>query len=67
MPSWEPLFFIIHNKGTRRITHCQWSGCECEGKYGHTPLDGTGYNTETADLLRKHGGKTKKELEAAGN
>jgi hypothetical protein len=22
---------------------------------------------ETADLLRKHGGKTKKELEAAGN
>jgi hypothetical protein len=22
--------------------------------------------TETADLLRKHGGKTKKELEAAG-
>ncbi len=24
-------------------------------------------NTETIDLLRKHGGKTKKELEAAGN
>jgi hypothetical protein len=23
--------------------------------------------TEAADLLRKHGGKTKKELEAAGN
>ena len=23
--------------------------------------------TETADLLRKHGGMTKKELEAAGN
>jgi hypothetical protein len=25
-----------------------------------------GNQTETADLLRKHGGKTKKELEAAG-
>ena len=36
--------------------------------YG-TPLDvAIKYNhTETADLLRKHGGKTKKELEAAGN
>jgi ankyrin repeat protein len=36
---------------------------------GDTPLDwanGNG-NRRTADLLRKHGGKTKKELEAAGN
>ena len=35
---------------------------------GKTPLDWANrYNhTETADLLRKHGGKTKKELEAAG-
>ena len=36
---------------------------------GDTPLDwavGFGGQTETADLLRKHGGKTKKELEAAG-
>ena len=35
---------------------------------GDTPLDwanGNG-NRRTADLLRKHGGKTKKELEAAG-
>jgi ankyrin repeat protein len=36
---------------------------------GTTPLDWAikFKNTETADLLRKHGGKTKKELEAAGN
>ena len=36
--------------------------------YGTTPLDATSVfnKTETADLLRKHGGKTKKELEAAG-
>ena len=35
----------------------------------YTPLDWAIFNkdTETADLLRKHGGKTKKELEAAGN
>jgi ankyrin repeat protein len=35
---------------------------------GQTPLDGaTQWNlTETADLLRKHGGKTKKELEGEG-
>jgi len=36
-----------------------------EDHLGKTPLDrATG---KTADLLRKHGGKTKKELEAAGN
>ena len=36
---------------------------------GNTPLDwAIRYKrTEAADLLRKHGGKTKKELEAAGN
>ena len=35
---------------------------------GYTPLDWAIFNkdTETADLLRKHGGKTAKELEAAG-
>jgi len=35
---------------------------------GETPLDATSVfnKTETADALRKHGGKTKKELEAAG-
>ena len=34
-------------------------------KHGDTPLDLA--DGETAALLRKHGGKTKKELEAAGN
>ena len=36
---------------------------------GKTPLDWAIFNkdTEIADLLRKHGGKTEKELEAAGN
>ena len=41
-----------------------------KGESGRTPLDlatQSKRNLETADLLRKHGGKTKKELEAAGN
>ena len=35
---------------------------------GETPLDATSVfnKTETADALRKHGGKTKKELKAEG-
>ena len=34
---------------------------------GRTPLDSAEYNPETADLLRKHGGKTGEELKAAAN
>ncbi len=34
---------------------------------GDTPLDLAKGHTETADLLRKHGGKTGAELKAAGN
>ena len=36
---------------------------------GNTPLDEALLNqrNKTAEILRKHGGKTKKELEAAGN
>ena len=34
-------------------------------KHGDTPLDEA--DGETADLLRKHGGKTGDELKAAGN
>ena len=36
---------------------------------GHTPLDYAVIvrKTDIADLLRKHGGKTKSELRAAGN
>ena len=44
-----------------------------KGRSGRTPLDRavskrffSEDKKETADLLRKHGGKTKKELEAAG-
>ena len=33
---------------------------------GWTPLDLARHNPETADLLRKHGGKTGEELKAEG-
>ncbi len=33
---------------------------------GDTPLDNAKYKPETADLLRKHGGKTGAELKAEG-
>ena len=33
---------------------------------GDTPLDNAKHKPETADLLRKHGGKTGEELKAAG-
>ena len=38
-------------------------------KYGSTPLDWAIRfdETETGDLLRKHGGKTGEELKAEGN
>ena len=45
-------------------------GADVNANYedGDTPLDWAIRlkRTETADLLRKHGGKTKKELEAEG-
>ena len=38
-----------------------------KGFDGSTPLDSARFHPEVPDLLRKHGAKTKKELEAAGN
>ena len=34
--------------------------------YGATPLDDAKHEKQTADLLRKHGGKTGEELKAEG-
>jgi len=35
-----------------------------KNNYGKTPLDAARFHLETADLLRKHGGKTGEELKA---
>jgi ankyrin repeat protein len=70
-----PLFFAA-NWGQKEIAELLIAkGADVNAKmlevidhkvFGETPLD-MADDKETADLLRKHGGKTKKELEAAGN
>ena len=37
-----------------------------KNEWGGTPLDEAKYEPETADLLRKHGGKTSEELKSEG-
>ena len=56
-------------KETAELLIAKGADVNAKDKDGVTPLDAAiGLKrTETIDLLRKHGGKTKKELEAAGN
>jgi hypothetical protein len=59
---------LTAERGTKEIAElliAEGADVNAVGDLGRTPLD-LAY-AETADLLRKHGGKTKKELEAAGN
>ena len=61
-------FTPLHLAATKGIAELLIAkGAEVNAKYedGGTPLDEA--DGEIADLLCKHGGKTKKELEAAGN
>jgi hypothetical protein len=44
----------------------RWYGCECKDEgWQHTARDWAN-DKETADVLRKHGAKTAKELNAEG-
>jgi len=65
-----PLHYAANrgNKETAALLIAAGADVNAKGFSG-TPLDtATDFrNTEVADLLRKHGGKTKWELEAAGN
>ena len=56
------------HKETAELLIAAGADVNAKTKSGFTPLDATSVfnKAETADLLRKHGGKTKKELEAAG-
>ncbi|MDC0319277.1 ankyrin repeat domain-containing protein [Verrucomicrobia bacterium] len=63
---WTPL----HSVATKEIAELlisRGADVNAKGKIGITPLDLASRQPETVALLRKHGGKTKKELEAAGN
>ena len=62
---WTPLAFAAERSHKEIVELLIAKGADVNAEHsgGTTPLD-TAIG-ETADLLRKHGGKTKKELEAA--
>jgi len=62
----SPKFVILKNAN---LLISKGAKVNTKNKFGYTPLDmAIKLNkAKIADLLRKHGGKTKKELEAAGN
>ena len=64
---WTPLCEAAINghKEIAELLLAKGADVNVKDDRGMTPLDWA--DGETADLLRKHGGKTKKELEAAGN
>jgi len=63
-----PLHFATErgNKGVVGILISKGAGLNAKNHIRQTPLDLGNRFPEIMDLLRKHGGKTKKELEAAG-
>jgi ankyrin repeat protein len=63
------LFYAAFSGRTEVAELLIAEGAEVNAKHigGLTPLDFASANKEIADILRKHGGKTKKELETAGN
>jgi ankyrin repeat protein len=54
-------------KGIVKLLIAGGADVNAKDSRGRTPLDYAKSKPEIAALLRKHGGKTKKELEAAGN
>jgi ankyrin repeat protein len=57
---------IGHN-GIAELLISKGADVNAKDKKDFTPLDGAKNKTETADLLRKHGGKTGEELKAEGS
>ena len=64
-----PLHMVadIGHNGIAELLIAKGADVNAKDKKDFTPLDGAKNKPETADLLRKHGGKTGEELKAAGN
>ena len=62
-----PLHWAVQQSHNEIVQLLIAKGADVNAKHGdgETPLDYA--DGETADLLRKHGGKTGEELKAAGN
>ena len=65
---WTPLNFAASGGHKEIVELLITAGADVNAKDedGDTPLDNAKYKPETADLLRKHGGKTGEELKAEG-
>ena len=63
---WTPLHYAAGrgHRETAELLIAKGADVNAKGADGTTPLDSA--DGETADIIRKHGGKTKKELEAEG-
>ncbi len=63
---WTPLHYAAGrgHRETAELLIAKGADVNAKGADGKTPLDSA--DGETADIIRKHGGKTKKELEAEG-
>ena len=63
-----PLHYAIGREKIAELLMAKGANVNAKNRYGDTPLDqAIKYNhTKTADLLRKHGGKTSEELKAEG-
>jgi len=66
---WTPLHQAAWNGRKEIVELLITKGADVNTKdmSGRTPLDLVKHNPETANLIRKHGGKTGEELKAAGN
>ena len=67
---WTPLHYAAmkHDKEIAELLISKGADVNAKTKRGETPIDWTTRykRTETADLLRKYGGKTGEELKAEG-